>query len=58
MDEKKVQENLVCDKHTDDLIGSVDLGDPDLKGGTDINLEIWYFHCPPEKKTNKKIRRS
>ena len=30
MDEMKVQENLVWDKHTDDLIGFVDLGDPDL----------------------------
>ena len=30
MDEMKVQENLVWDKHTGDLIGFVDLGDPHL----------------------------
>ena len=34
MDEMKVQENLVWDKHTGDLIGFVDLGDPDLNYAT------------------------
>ena len=30
MDEMKIQENLVWDKHTGDLIGFVDLGDTEL----------------------------
>ena len=30
MDEMKIQENLVRDKHTGELIGYVDLGDIDL----------------------------
>ena len=34
MDEMKVQENLVWDKHTGDLIGFVDLGDPHLNYAT------------------------
>ena len=29
-----------------------------ITGGTVINLEIEYFHCPPEKKTNRKNHRS
>ena len=36
-DEIKVQSNLVFDKHTGELIGYVDLGDPDINYGT---LEI------------------
>ena len=34
MDEMKIQENLVWDKHTGDLIGFVDLGDTDLNYAT------------------------
>ena len=34
MDEMKIQEDLVCDKHTGELIGYVDLGDPDLSYAT------------------------
>ena len=33
-DEMKVQSNLVFDKHTGELIGYVDLGDPDINYGT------------------------
>ena len=29
-DEMKIQQNLVCDKYSGDLVGYVDLGDPDL----------------------------
>ena len=34
MDEMKIQENLVWDKHTGDLIGFVDLGDAELNYAT------------------------
>ena len=34
MDEMKIQENLVWDKHTNDLIGFVDLGDTELNYAT------------------------
>ena len=34
MDEMKIQEDLVWDKHTGELIGYVDLGDPDLSYAT------------------------
>ena len=34
MDEMKIQENLVWDKHSGELIGYVDLGDPDLHYAT------------------------
>ena len=34
MDEMKIQENLVWDKHTGDLIGFVDLGDTELNYAT------------------------
>ena len=34
MDEMKIQENLVLDKHTGDLVGNVDLGDIDLNYAT------------------------
>ena len=34
MDEMKIQENLVWDKHTNDLIGFVDLGDAELNYAT------------------------
>ena len=34
MDETKIQENLVWDKHTGELIGFVDLGDIELNYDT------------------------
>ena len=34
MDEMKIQENLVWDKHNGELIGYVDLGDIDLNYAT------------------------
>ena len=34
MDEMKIQEDLVWDKHTGELIWYVDLGDPDLSNAT------------------------
>ena len=34
MDEMKIHENLVWDKHTNELIGFVDLGDPELNYAT------------------------
>ena len=39
-DEMKVEENLVWDKHTGELIGFVDLGDPDLHDATGIKEDI------------------
>ena len=38
MDEMKNHENLVCDKHSGDLIGYVDLGDTDLNYATFQNM--------------------
>ena len=34
LDEMKVQENLVWDKHTGEIIGYVDLGDPAVNYAT------------------------
>ena len=34
MDEMKIQENLVCDRHTGDLIDYVDFGDTELNFAT------------------------
>ena len=38
-DEMKVQSNLVFDKHTNELIGFVDLGDEDVN--TAVSLPHW-----------------
>ena len=46
MDEMKIQENLVWDKHTGDLIGYVDFGDTELiyatlQKSTDIATHVY-----------------
>ena len=48
MDEMKIQENLVWDKHTGDPIGYVDFGDPELnyatlQKSTDIATHVLVF---------------
>ena len=48
MDEMKIQENLVWDKHTGDLIGYVDFGDAELnyatlQKSTDIATNVLVF---------------
>lgn len=44
MDEMKIQENLVWDKHTGDLIGFVDLGDTELNYATLQKSEEFASH--------------
>ena len=44
MDEMKIQEDLVWDKHTGDLIGFVDLGDTELNYATLKNTEEFASH--------------
>ena len=44
MDEMKIQENLVWDKHTGDLIGFVDLGDTELNYATLQNTDQIASH--------------
>ena len=44
MDEMKIQENLVWDKHTGDLIGFVDLGDTELNYATLKKSEDFASH--------------
>lgn len=43
-DEMKIKENLVFDQHHDELIGFVDLGDPDINYGTFSNVEELASH--------------
>ena len=43
MDKIKVQENLVWDKHTVDLISFVDLGDPTLQKLDEVASHILVF---------------
>ena len=51
MDEMKVQEDLAWDKHSGELIGYIDLGDPELncatmKQGSSIASHILgALHC-------------
>ena len=42
----KSQDDLVWDKHTGELIGSVDLGDPDLNYATSKNTNELATHVP------------
>ena len=49
LDEMKIQENLVWDKHTGDLIGYVDFGDAELncatlEKSTDIATHALVFY--------------
>ena len=44
MDEMKIQENLVWDKHSDKLIGYVDLRDVNLDHATQSNVEEIVTH--------------
>ena len=44
LDEMKVQENLVWDKHTGELIGYVDLGDPAINYGTFEKVDTIASH--------------
>ena len=44
LDEMKIQENLVWDKHTGELIGYVDLGDEDLNFASLENVETIATH--------------
>ena len=44
MDEMKIQENLVWDKHSDKLIGYVDLRDVNLNHATQSNVEEIVTH--------------
>ena len=44
LDEMKIQENLVWDKHTGELIGYVDLGDPMLNYASLDNVEAVATH--------------
>ena len=43
-DERKIQEDLVWDKHTGELIGFVDLGDMKLKYATLKNVSVLATH--------------
>ena len=43
-DEMKIKENLVFDKNTNELIGYVDIGDPELNYGTSKNVEVLATH--------------
>ena len=40
-DEMKIQQNLVYDKYSGDLVGYVDLGDPDLNYAAFKNQDDW-----------------
>ena len=44
LDEMKIQENLVWDKHTGELIGYVDLGDTDVNMATFENVQTFASH--------------
>jgi len=44
LDEMKIQENLVWDKHTGELIGYIDLGDPSVNFATFKNVETVASH--------------
>ena len=44
LDEMKIQENLVWDKHTGELIGYVDLGEPTLNSAVFDNVETVATH--------------
>ena len=44
-DEIKIQENLVFNKHSGELIGYVDLGDPDLNYSTFKDVDALATHC-------------
>eukprot|EP00111_Clytia_hemisphaerica_P013446 TCONS_00039477-protein len=44
-DEVKIQEDLVFDKHTGELIGFVDLGDSDLNSSTFKEVDTIATHC-------------
>ena len=44
-DEVKVQEDLVFDKHTGELIGFVDLGDPDINYSMFEEVDTVATHC-------------
>lgn len=44
-DEVKIRENLVYDKHTNELIGFVDLGDPSLNYSTFKDIDDLATHC-------------
>ena len=48
MDEMKIQSNIIWDKHTEEFIGYVDLGDTELNYATlektdNIATHIWVF---------------
>ena len=45
LDEIKIQEDLVFDKHSGELIGFVDLGDPQLNYSTFKNVSTLASHC-------------
>ena len=42
MDEMKIQEDLVWEKNSGELIGSIDLGDEDLNFAT-FKVMFWCF---------------
>ena len=44
LDEMKIQESLVWDKHTEELIGYVDLGDTDVNMATFENTQTIASH--------------
>ena len=44
-DEVKLRESLVFDKHSGELIGFVDLGDPDLNYSTFKDVDKFATHC-------------
>jgi len=45
LDEVKIQEDLVFDKHSGELIGFVDLGDPELNYSSFKDIDALASHC-------------